>query len=235
MKKDKIHYAYLRMIIEERQSLLESEHWWNNNDHMFHHANLMAHDGSSVHEIHQHLKDVHGESYYATSMMDWFSRGGGNPTNQYIRKLVHVAYNKPVGVHVPHIEENVVHDNLIHPDAVQWFHNILYKHTQLKLLHLPEHIKVYRGVGFEHDTETYKPHALESWTTHLPTAVAFSSDKQSRVSGGIPHVFEATAHKSCILMCHVAKLPSMPTEDSLEGKEEYTMIGHKLQNIVRIK
>ena len=170
-------------------------------------------------------------------MRHWYRYGGDLPIHNFIRKAaIHTFNIDKSKVKTPKFEGDAIHDNIIHQHAIDILQAF---HARVKpaFQNLPHEITVYRGVGLQKDTppDEYKPHSLESWTTHLDSAKIFST--KSHLSDSIPHVFKATINPSDIFVSYHAKhlVPGViPSEDALEAKQEIIPFGDKLKNIERI-
>lgn len=226
MNRDKLYRAYVKM-------LMEAEKWWKDVDDHFDQVNKLAHLGSSVNEIHDELESRMGAGYHAMAIQNWYKHGGEAPNNQYLRKLAYVALGKPSNVRHPAIEGLPVHDNMIHPKMVKWFHEFPHAMTMEAMKDKPNHLVVYRGVGLPSDHGRYIPHSLESWTTHQSSAELFST--KSHIEGVEPRVYRGVIHKNDVFVSHFGGIPIIPHENSIQGKEEHIVFGHALTNIERIK
>jgi hypothetical protein len=136
----------------------------------------------------------------------------------------------------PKINNVDVHQSLIHPAALNIMDRIHRIANEVHSTTLPENVTIYRGIGMPTDIENqrYHPHSLESWTTDINTAHKFST--MSHLTDVVPHIIQATIHRDHILLSHLMKprLPFIPSDSDVVGKEEIIPLGHKLKNIERI-
>lgn len=237
MKKDLVYWIYLRQkLFESVQLLTEEQRKLAEHNLNLIAANKMAHGGHSSNDVHNFLES--GDCGYALNALShWYRYGGDLPVHNFIRKAAIHAFNIDASkINSPNFEGSSIHDNIIHQDVIDILHRF---HSRVKsgLESLPDTLTLYRGVGLLKETplNEYKPHALESWTTHLDSAKLFST--KSHLPNAIPHVFRATINKRDIFASyHVAHLVPgvIPPEQSLEGKEEVIPFGDKLKNIERI-
>lgn len=239
MRKDKVYWTYLtQSLLESFRYLDEAEREFRSYNLHYQIANKKAHSGHSLDEVHQHLMERIDPAYHASAYMQWYEYGGEAPVGAYIRNIAKHNFNMGDVVQHPKIDGVDVHKNLIHPDAITYMNRI---HTVAKEIHkqkLPETISIYRGVGLVipvSKENPYIPNAIESWTTDINTARKFAH--MSHVPDAIPHVFRATVHRDDILLSHHMgdRMPFIPPESELEGKEEIIPLGHKIKNIERIE
>lgn len=237
MKRDTVYWIYrLRQLSETVQHLTESERKLADHNNQLLTANEMANNGHTSEEIHAVLQQ--SNKYYAPSaLMHWYTHGGDLPIHNFIRKAAIHAFNMDASkLQQPHFLTNQIHDNVINKHIIKTLHDY---HDVVKPVFesLPKTLTIYRGVGLQSNISgaEYKPHSLESWTTHLHTAKLFSN--KSHLPNAIPHVFKATINKEDIFSSHHAAhlVPGViPPEDMLEGKEEIIPFGDKIKNIERI-
>lgn len=237
MKKDLVYWIYLRQqLFESVQNLTEAQRELAEHNLNLIVANKMAHDGNSSDVVHRYLQSADG-SYISNALNHWYRYGGDLPIHNFIRKAAIRAFDMNMSnLSEPHFEGKLIHDNVIHQDTLDTLHRF---HNRVKsaFKSLPDTLTVYRGIGLpiSISAEEYKPHALESWTTHLESAKLFST--KSHLPNSISHVFKATINKNDIFASyHAAHLVPgvIPSEEALEGKQEVIPFGDKLKNIERI-
>lgn len=239
MRKDKVYWTYLtQTLIESFQYLSEAERQFRSYNLHYQIANKKAHSGDTVEDVHQHLVDKIDPAYYASAYMQWYEYGGEAPVGAYIRNIAKHNYNMGDTVHHPMIDGDPLHKNMIHPLAIDHMNKL---HRIAKDVHgekLPETITIYRGVGLPSpisEKQPYIPHSIESWSTDINTARKFAN--MSHIQNTIPHVLKATVHRDDILLSHHMKdrIPFIPADSELEGKEEIIPLGHRIKNIERIE
>ena len=239
MRKDKVYWTYLtQSLLESFQYLDEANRKFMSYNLHYQIANNMAHSGENAESIHSHLSNMIDPSHHVSAYSHWYESGGEAPVISYLRNIAKHHFDMGNTVKHPEIDEVPMHKSMIHPAAIDVMQRI---HDIAKEVHrekLPETITIYRGVGLPEkvtDYNPYVPHALESWTTDINTARDFSG--MSHIKDAIPHVLKANVHRDDILLSHHMRdrLPFIPAEHELEGKEEIVPLGHKIKNIERIE
>lgn len=233
MKLDQTYYAYQRLLLFEHFLILTENRQlaYHNTELII--ANNMAHDGHSKEDVHSQLESI--APHFSTYLLSqWYRTGADVPVINYIRHSAARTFGiKHDNLLMPKFEGVDIHSHLHHQEMEKTLRTVYNRNQTV----MPAHkLTIYRGIGAAENIDSYSPHALESWTTHLDSAREFS--KMSHLGNSIPHIFKATIDPKHVFLSHLARhiLPGIiPHDNQLVGKEEVIPFGHKLTNIERIE